>query len=104
ALRAIEDATLEARIAAIEAVLRGRTDHPGSNGTQATTPRGLVVIERANHRRRDGTQATNAQTLTAHYSRFTPEERLRLVLAAETRGDQMHSARVAANRTRKDHV
>jgi hypothetical protein len=82
ALRAIEDATFEARIAAIEAVLQGRTDHPGSHGTQATTPPGLVVIER-----RDGTQA-NAQTLAAHYSRFTTEERLRLVFAAQARGDK----------------
>jgi len=88
ALRAIEDATLEARIAAIEAVLQGRTDHPGSAGTQATAPRGLVVIERANPPRRDGTQATNAQTLAAHYSRFTPKERLRLLLAAKARGDE----------------
>jgi len=101
ALRAIEDATLEARIAAIEAVLQARTDHPGSDGTQATNLPAMVVIEPANHPRPDGTQATSAQTLAARYSRFTPEERLRLVLAAEARGDKEEIIRLVDSRPQR---
>jgi len=59
-----------------------------SDGTEATNARTLIAaIQAANHPRRDGTQATNARTLAAHYSQFTPEEWLRLVLAAAARDD-----------------
>src|SRR4030095_15994113 len=58
-LRALEVATLEARIAAIEAVLRRRTDQPRVEVTQAT-----------------------ARTLPQHYSQFTPEARGGLGCAA----------------------
>jgi hypothetical protein len=70
-LRAIEVATLEARVAAIEAVLRRRTDQPRVEVAQA-----------------------NARTLPQHYSQFTPEERVRLVVAATARHDAEEIARL----------
>src|SRR4030095_1718389 len=69
-LRAIEVATLEARVAAIEAVLRRRTDQPRVEVAQA-----------------------NARTLPQQYSQFTPEERVRLVVAATARHDAEEIAR-----------
>jgi hypothetical protein len=75
-LRAIEVATLEGRVAAIETALQRRTDHPRPDGTQPT-----------NARTPDEPQSPKARTLAAHYSQFTAEERLRLILAAEARDD-----------------
>jgi hypothetical protein len=97
ALRAIEDATLETRIAAIEGVLRGRTDHPISDETQAL----IAAIQTANPPRSDGTQATNARTLAAHYSQFTAEERVRLALAAQARDDEEEITRLVDSRPQR---
>jgi hypothetical protein len=67
---AVEDGTLEARVAAIEAALQRRTDHPRADGMQST-----------NARTPNEPQSTNAPTLVADYRQFTAEERLRLILA-----------------------
>jgi hypothetical protein len=74
ALRAIEDATLEARVAATEAVLQPRMDQPRAEGTQA-----------------------NARTLLRYYGQFTAEERVRLILAAWARDDEEEVARLRDN-------
>ncbi len=92
-LRAIEVATLEARVAAIERALQHRTDRSHRNGSQST-----------NARTPDEPQSPKARTLAAHYSQFTAEERLRLVLAAQARDDEEEIRRLYDSRPHETFV